>query len=134
MPLNPASDVATKLAAAGLGLTVGTNLFIGELRPVETGVPAKAAFVLGHGGPRPTPYLGIGKSYYRSHVQVLVRGNPGEFQVTDALARDVLRALHTKTITGYIQVLAEESEAGYLGADEAERPLFTVNAELHSEA
>jgi hypothetical protein len=130
--LTPDAAVATHLAASGLLLVVGTNLFRGPVRPVSTGVPAKAAFVLATGGPGPVPFIDAavnGDTYYFD-VQVRIRGEREAFATTRTLARGVRNALHRASISGYLSALVTESEPAYLGPDDSERPEFSVNVRL----
>jgi len=130
--LTPDAAIATHLAAAGLGLTLGTNLFRGPVRPVSPGVPESAVFVLAGGGPAPVPYLDAaehGDTYFFD-VQVRIRGSREAFATTRTLARGIRNALHRASISGYLSVLVRESEPTYLGFDGSERPEFSVNAQL----
>ena len=130
--LTPDAAVATHLAAAGLGLTVGTNLFRGPVRPVSAGVPAKAVFVLVTGGPGPVPYLdaAVHGDTWQFDVQVRIRGDRESFATTRTLARAIRNALHRADISGYLSALSIESEPTYMGFDGSERPEFSTNVRL----
>ena len=124
------ADVATRLQAAGVG-TIGTNIFQGGIRIPSALIPHAAMFVVPQGGGGPDPLLNAGATdYSRPSVQVLIRGNVGTFITTQTTAESVLTALHKSTIAGYFQVLARTPQPLYLGLDETEHPLFSVNIEL----
>jgi hypothetical protein len=123
-------DIATKLQTAGVG-TVGTNIFRGGLRVPSSLIPHAALFVLPQGGGGPEPLVdGGARDYTRPTVQVLIRGNVGTFLTTQTTAESVLNALHKSTISGYFQVLARTPQPLYLGLDDTEHPMFSVNVEL----
>lgn len=130
--LTPDAAVATHLAAAGLSLVVGTNLFRGPVRPVANGVPAKAVFVLVTGGPGPVPYLDAAENGDTWHfdVQVRIRGERESFAATRTLARGIRNALHRAAISGYLSALSIESEPVFMGFDGSERPEFSTKVRL----
>lgn len=123
-----ASDLATVLAGAGLGLVLGTNLFIGPLRAAdEEAVADEAVFVLGTGGEQ-EPYLAGGKkTMIEASVQTLIRGKPSDFESAQNLAFGVFEALNLTQPAGYVSVIAREGAPYFLGPDGTGRPLFTLN-------
>lgn len=123
-------DIAARLQAAGVG-TVGTDIFEGAIRAPSTVIPHAALFVTPTGGVAPLPFLDNGTtSYYRPSVQIIIRGNVGAYRTTRATAASALAAVHLSTVSGYFQVLARNSEPLYLGLDDTEHPIFSVNVEL----
>jgi hypothetical protein len=124
-------DVVTELAASGLGLVSGTNLFTGPERSVGDGIPDQAVFVLATGGAPPAPFIdGSGVDYCWSTVQITVRSAVRSFHSGQALARSVRNAIHEASISGYVDVRAREAEPNYLGADEQEMHTWTINVEM----
>ena len=124
------ADVANRLQAAGVG-TVGTDIFRGGIRVPSALVPHASLFVLPQGGGGPNPLLNAGATdYSRPSVQVLIRGNVGTYITTQTKAESALTALHKSTIAGYFQVLARTPQPLYLGLDDTEHPMFSVNVEL----
>jgi len=111
--------------------TIGTNLFAGPVRPVSAVIPHRAIFVLAYGGPSPLDKFS-GVSIQRHSVQVMVRGNPDAFSVAQADAKACRDALHLATIAGYLRCAAIQPV--YLGLDDTEHPLFSLNLELWREA
>lgn len=128
----PDADVVTELAAAGLGLVAGVNIFRGPMRPAVAGVPVKAVFVAETGGPPPVPYIDAAThgDTWTFEVQVMVRGSREKFAETRTLARDIRDALHRASIAGYLSVVAIQSGPVPLGFDGNECPLFSINARL----
>ena len=125
------TDVANRLQAAGVG-TVGTNIFRGGTRVPSALIPEACIFVLPRGGIGPTPMVDGGtQDYTRPSVQVIIRGNVGTYSATQTTATSVLTALHKCTISGYFQVLARTPEPLYVGLDDTEHPMFSVNVELY---
>ena len=126
----PDNDIASRLQTAGVG-TVGTNIFRGGMRPVSNLIPHAAIFVLPTGGGGPTPFLDAGATdFSRPTVQILIRGNVGAYIATLNTAKSCITAVHKSTISGYFQVLARNPDPLYLGLDDTEHPMFSVNVEL----
>jgi hypothetical protein len=123
------NDVATKLAADGVG-TVGTTIFRGGTRPASSLIPHAAIFVVPRGGTLDTMINGGAQDYSRPSVQVIIRGDVGTYIATQVKATACLTSLHKSTISGYFQVLARTPEPLYLGLDDTEHPMFSVNVEL----
>lgn len=111
--------------------TLGTNLFAGPVRPVSTVIPHRAIFVLTYGGPAPLDKFS-GVSIQRHSVQVMIRSNADAFSVAQADAKACRDALHLGTVTGYMRCAALQPV--YLGLDDNEHPLFSLNLELWREA
>lgn len=125
--MNPTEDVATHIAGLVLGLTVGTNLFMGPVRAQSESVPAAAVFVHSEGGDAPEPYLGTGTSDWQPEVTVTVRGAPEAFQTGQTLARSILKALHLADVPGYYLCEAQQSEPDYVGRDDAGCPEWEMD-------
>jgi hypothetical protein len=131
-----ASDIATTLAAAGLGLTTGANLFIGRLPEAglaSDGVPAPDACVavLQTGGGAPLPFVGQGRKALLSVAcQVRVRSGREDFQGGQALAFAVWEALNQTTPSPYLSVVLRESTPFYGGPDNEDRHLWALNVAL----
>lgn len=121
----PDADLAALLVASpqpisgSTTLVLGTNLFLGPVRPLTTdGIPALAVFVLGEGGPAPMPYLNNAGDYREDRVTITVRGEPDDLAGPQALARAIRRRLHRARPSGYIVILVQEGEPLYQGQDE----------------
>jgi len=115
-------------------LARGTNLFSGPVRQQSTSVPHQAVFVLPSGGPAPDAYSdGTVIEMRYSAIQVIVRSNPKDYAGGQVLARQVRDALHHVAVTGYVDIRAMQSEPIYIGPDEADRHLFSVNLEMWRE-
>lgn len=126
----PSEDVAALLesSAAGLGLTVGTDLFVAA----EPDTPDACVTVYDSPGFGPDPAVA---DYHRPGVMVRVRGVRGGYRAAYAVALAVLEYFHTlrqQTVAGtrYVAFWAE-TDVNPVGVDERERPLFTVNLTVH---
>ena len=127
-----AADVAAFLegkAASSLTLELGTNLFIGQVRVPER-TPAPAVFVLGTGGPTPSPYIGGHRTaLFRPSVQLVVRGPAGDDTEGAAIAAAVFAWLHQQVPAGYVSWDARESAPAYLGPDPRQHGQWVINLE-----
>jgi hypothetical protein len=119
MTQDPEVDIPAYMASAGLSLVLGTNLFRGEVLAQGRGVPAEAVFVEVQSSQPPDPFLGSG-DYWSAEVDVTVRGAAGAREAARLRARAILHALQRAAITGYVRVVAEDTEPEHLGADEAQ--------------
>lgn len=120
--MNPPLDIATALASYGIGLTLGTNLFVGGLRE---GVPINAVFVAGGPGGRPERAMGEKLEIRRPLVHTRIRNN--KYETGDSMARSVQDKLRAAIITGYDDVVATQTEPTYLGMDDIQRHHFIVS-------
>ena len=111
----PATDVATHLAGASISLTLGTNLFTGPVRDVSASVPKNAVFVKGLPGGLPQRTMGEVDEIRSPLVSVNVRWTT--FDGGDTKIRQIQEALQAATISGYIDVAAQQSEPLVLGQD-----------------
>lgn len=112
----PPTDVAVELAAASIGLTLGTNLFTGPLRDVSAGVPKNAVFIKGLSGGLPQRTMGEVNEIREPLVSVTVRNS--SFNDGDTKVRQIQEALQAVTISGYLDVAARQSEPLYLEPDD----------------
>ena len=118
MTQDPMLDFAAFLASAGLGLTLGANLFRGEVRATKDGVPAESVFVMAEGGDR-APFLGTGTKDREVEVEVTVRGAPDDFNGPRELARAISEAADQATLAGYYSVVCEDAEPEHIRKDHA---------------
>lgn len=123
--MNPARDVVAHLAAAGLGLVEGSNLFVGEGLEVD----GPAVFVIPSGGPPPSPYLGTGKSFAEALIRIQVKGTPDDPAGGMNLGISILQALHLAELPGYVATRAQMALPMYLGADDAGAGRWACNVE-----
>ena len=120
----PATDVATELAGAGIGLTLGTNLFMGPMRDASASVPKNAVFVKGLPGGLPQRTMGESDEIRSPLVSVNVRWTT--FDAGDTKIRQVQEALQAATISGYIDVVAQQSEPLVLPPDNEGLHMFMM--------
>lgn len=116
--------VAQWLAGAGLGLTLGTNLFAG---PILDGpaIPDLAVFVRLTGGAAPEPYV-AGRELVRllPELQVITRSAREDQSGARALAGQAFGALLLSPLPGCDVVLSREAAPIYGGPDAEQRPQY----------
>jgi hypothetical protein len=130
--------VSEALAAAGIGLTVGTNLFRGIVRPPaknaagETVIPDRAVFCLCTGGGEIQLFVdgGARKEDVITTVQIRIRSEIGAYEDGAALAQAVRGAIHLKTLPGYNDCQVREPEPIFIGPDSAGRFEWSLNVAL----
>lgn len=130
----PDLDVAVKLAASGLGLTLGTNLFWGKLREVDAvgGVRSKAVFVMTRLSGAPTNYCDGARTPQGREplLQIVVRSDPQDFAGGQALARGVKDALHDIVLSGYDACRVTQAEPVPISESDKGEHLFSLNVHL----
>lgn len=133
---NYASDVATVLGAAGIGLTLGTNLYTGPMRAHEAeGVPNEAVFVITVGGRSPIDYCDHSHTpqLHFPRVQIMVRSDPHDWDGGLALANDIYEAIHSKEPSGYVSARSAESAPIHVGETDNGEFLWSINVDLIKE-
>ncbi len=125
--MNPFSEDLKDMleAESALGLTFGTDLFIGS-EPPE---PDQCVTIYDTGGQSPDVHI----EYRRPTAQVRVRSNA--YRDGWVLANDILEALNGKheetwNSTRYLTIWTL-SDVLYIGKDQNDRFLFTVNFLTH---
>jgi hypothetical protein len=128
--MNPPSlDISGMLDAdLSLGLSFGTDLFVGE---IPGDVRDMAVCVYDSGGYPPN----LTYVYEYPAVQIKVLSAKGDYEGGHELAqacRDALIALSNTTINSARYILIKcSSDIIHLGLDKNRRNIFTVNFELH---
>jgi len=125
--MNPALDIANYLESQGIG-TVGTNIFVGPVRPASQYVPINSIFVLGTGGYPPQRVLQTSTELKRPSVQVRVRWS--SYEDGQAKAEAVYDTLESAGISGYLDVVADQSSPIPLGLDENNNYEWSLNFTL----
>lgn len=150
MAQHPAHDLATALAvggsislltppggsvAVGYG-TAPSNIVKGPARDSDELTPNRLINVLATGGPPPMPFMGAApnENDYIARVQVTVRSRAEDHDGGEALARGVRAKLHLAVISGYVYVMAQESEPNYLGVDDRGLHRFSINFAMRYKA
>lgn len=134
----PDTDVATKLAAAGLG-TVGTDIFVGPEHQHSAQVPAAAIFCASYGAGESAPYMGQATGWREMRVQVTVRTTVDNWEAGRTKARQVIDALHAASVTDsanastYPLVLCQQDEPTQVSPAPTELPRWTINMRLAQE-
>ena len=128
--MTPDLDLATHLQTIGLG-TLASDIFAGPTRPPSASISKASIFCISTGGLPPLPYLdGSQSDFSAATVQVLVRGEVGAYALTQTKARSALAAIQRAVISGYVAVYVRESDPNFIGLDDTEHPIFTLNAEM----
>jgi hypothetical protein len=134
MATTPDIDIVNALdglSDTGWKLTRGTNLFEGPSRAPDAQIPHACVFVLATGGAGPQAYAdGTTTKLRYSSVQITIRSAPRTFATWQTAARAIRDDLHNVSISGYLDVRAQQSEPVYLGEDEDGHHEWTVNLEL----
>lgn len=125
---NPPRDIRNHLAAESIGLTTGTNLFTGQRRAISATMPANAVFVSGAPGPIPTRVMGETEEVITSVVIVVLRWNT--WNGGDSKMRNIRDAIQGAMISGYLDVLAQDTEPTDLGEDDDGNHLFHLGIEV----
>lgn len=142
----PAHDLATFLAgilalpsppggSKTFTYAVGGNLTMGPVRSKDETIQNVHVSVLQTGGPAPQPFLESGGASWKlARVQVTVRSQVDDFHTGQATAVGLLAKAHLGVIAGYTNVLAQETEPNYLGADERGTHRWSFNVEMQFKA
>ncbi len=120
-------DPPSGTVAVGIPPTSPGNVLVGREREKDPFVSNQIINVVSTGGPAPEPIMNGGGSIYRARVQVMVRSQVDHYDEGRALARACLRKLHLATISGYTDVMAQETEPNYLGPDERQVERWSFN-------
>ena len=126
--MNVLTDFVTFIGAAGIGLTAGTNLFIGPIKARSAVVPVDAVFATSAGGPPPERSMGQVEETRRAIVSLQVRWST--MVAGDSKIRAIQNALQGAGISGYLDVGSVESEPVLIGRDSEGYYLFLLNFEL----
>lgn len=122
----PSEDIKDFLIDGAVG-TFGIDIFISK----EPTTPHACVTVFDTGGENPDAHL----VYDKPTVQVRVRGAKGSYEAAFVTAQAVRAALHgqanvVKNGTTYIGVWAV-GDIMFIGYDDNDRPLLTINFRIH---
>ncbi len=124
-------DVSTALSGAGIGLTLGTNLFIGSFKAASARVPINSTFIGPSPGAGPERFMGEVAEIRRPMVHIRLRN--GTFQAGDTLIRLIQDTMQAIAISGYLDVVAVQSEPTYLGENKEGHHLWSMSHMLVQE-
>jgi hypothetical protein len=127
--MNAASvDIASYLAAAGLGLTIATNLFVGR----EEASPDNCVTVFDTPGIKTDRTLDGGGLYRRPAIQIRVRNR--DYRAAQQMAEDIyleLLGIANQVIGGtHYAIVGDMQEPHYLDTDESDRHRWIVNFDI----
>lgn len=123
MSHTPARDIVDYLNTNVAALTKGTNLFPTTILPAVGQVPINAVFAFGIGGAGPGRSMGEVSEFRTPIVNVRVRN--ASFNSGDIVTRAIMDALQAASISGYLDVVALDSEPLANGQDDDGRYLWT---------
>lgn len=132
----PDENIAQYLNDQGAGVyspeSPGGNIFIGPMRPPKTEnnviiVPDRSAWVKVNEGGQPDRVFGQAYRYHKTPVQVMVRGDPNDYENTRDWAQELWDTLEGSRPTGYDVVLAMQGGPVHVGFDSGERSLWSLN-------
>lgn len=133
-------ELAVYLAGAGLGLTVGTNLFSSPFPASSTiPVPDLAVAVVDTGGDESIGSFGASLSAVdveRPEVMVFVRGGRDYVEAAKAKAYAVwkkLRRLGPLSLSGVLYYNVAASTPRLIGHDENKRPVYGIVCDVWKE-
>lgn len=129
---NYEEDVVDALAAGGIGLTKGTNLFAGPLRSASENFPQKVVTCMLNGGPSPLNYCdGTAANQLRYPVvQILIRSDPHGYEAGRNLVEQVYETLHDTPPAGYIGARFLSSGPGYIGSEDNGNHVWSLNLQM----
>jgi hypothetical protein len=132
---NPDLDLANQIVARTTGHAVGTDIFCGKMREEGAGIPTQSVWCLLRGGMEPIDYCDNSPTpqLRQPIVQILVRGNPGDFSGGQALARTVKDAVHDHPPAGYFGCRVQQAEPIYLGEEHNGAHLWSLNVMMYIE-
>ncbi len=133
-------DVRTFLVtSASLSGISASNCFVGPMRKAGGAIPGKAVFVKEYSVVAPSPYMDNSRKTYRTFdVQVLVRGDVNQYSATRQTADNIWHRMDrassgiSTASTTYVRTTCSQSAPVYLGQDDQERDLFSVNLRLEA--
>lgn len=130
--MNPASEeikdmlVSSSIGAGSFASTTGWSIHIGGI-PDTVNVPNTCISITDTAGAGSEPnYV-----YQYPTIQILVRGNPGDYKDAYSKAEEIKDALHARTnelaaTARYVQILCL-GDIGFVARDDKKRPIFSIN-------
>ena len=113
--MSTATDIATRLAAAGLGLTAGTNLFVNDMP--TTPAAAVAVFDI----PSPPPIRAMHNTQISQWRRFQIQSRSNKSVDAAALCQSCLAAMESGTVTigsSVYDVILADGSAALLKRDE----------------
>ena len=127
------------VTSASISGVSAANCFVGPIRKAGGAIPGKAVFVREYSAVEPSPYMDNSRKTYRTFdVQVVVRGDVNQYSSTRQTADNIWHKMDragagiSTASTTYVRVTCSQSAPIYLGQDDQERDLFSVNLRLEA--
>jgi hypothetical protein len=105
----------------------GANIIIGPMKPPSQYVPVESIWIISTGGAAPDHVFGGMYTIQKPTVQILVRGSPNDYKGSKGLAQSVYDALNGAEPEGVWPILPMQSEPVWVGPDESNRPIWSIN-------
>lgn len=127
-------------STASISGVTTANCFVGPIRKSGGFIPGKAVFIKEYSLSAPSPYMDATRKTYRSFdLQIIVRGDINQYSATRQMADDVWHKMDRASTaslstasTSYVRITCAQSAPIYLGQDDQERDLFSVNVRLEA--
>lgn len=123
--MSAANDIRDYLIANG----ITTPIYLGEVQD-NSNISSNAIWCRGYSGRAPDRVFGTNTEVRYHKVQILVRGNPEDYSLSESICDAIYALLQSSRPTGYQDCKAMQSEFTELGEDENTRLYWTCNFEL----
>lgn len=119
------TDIANQIDGDSVvGLTLGTNLFSGPVKPDSSLIPKNACFIGTQPGPEPIRVMGLQKEIRSPIIEVRLRWAPFQDGRTKILAIQSL--LFGVTVSGYLDLRPINSEPIHEGPNAEGLDIWTL--------
>lgn len=132
MSVDPAELVIDLLDNSALGLIKGSNLFPGPFRRDDNGVPKDSVFVHSNGGPAAQRVMGEVSEIRTEVINIYHRAS--KHSSGKVLMRAVKDYLTANTPSGCLDLYTLSSGPNYLGQDQQNNAIFSLNIAVVHEA
>ena len=122
---SPDLDLVDYLAGAGLGLTKGTNIFVGPVRDMTPQIPDNSVFVTTRGGRLPVRTMGLQEEVRSPLIFIRIRNK--NYDTGYNLAKAIMTSLMSGGVAGYLDIEPMQSEPNFLQTDSKNRLMWDLS-------
>jgi hypothetical protein len=122
------TDVVSFLSTNVAGISKGTNLFQGPPRGPNNRFPKLSVFVQSLPGEEPVRTMQEVSEHRFANVSIIVRWK--QFAAGDTLTRLIQDTLQAASISGYLDVVALQSEPSFIGEDAENNFIWSMGYQL----